>query len=74
MNNKKFSVEDLYNNDTENCYAALLSYLNSVPLGNARECASGKVWVELVGVLDIDGLPFEVTMSVEDYNNIKKIV
>lgn len=74
MNNKKFSLEDLYNNDIENCCVALLSYLNSVPLGNARECASGKVWVELVGVLDIDGLPFEITMSVEDYNNIKKIV
>jgi hypothetical protein len=24
-------------------------------------------------VLDIDGLPFEVVMSIEDYNNIKKL-
>lgn len=73
MNNERFSLEDLQNKDIENCYTALLSYLNAVPLGNARPCAFGKVWVELVGVLDIDGLPFEVIMSIEDYNNIKKL-
>lgn len=73
MGNKRFSLEDLQNKDTENCYIALLSYLNAIPLGNARPCALGKLWVELVGVLDIDGLPFEVVMSIEDYNNIKKL-
>ena len=70
MNNERFSLEDLQNKDVENCYTALLSYLNAVPLGNARPCAFGKLWVELVGVLDIDGLPFEIIMSIEDYKFI----
>lgn len=52
---------------------ALSSYLNAVPLGKARPSITGKVWVELVGVLDIDGLPFEILMSEEDYNNIKQV-
>lgn len=43
MSNKRFSLEDLQNKDTENCYIALLSYLNAIPLGNARPCALGKL-------------------------------
>jgi hypothetical protein len=43
MNKERFSLADLQNKDVENCYAALLSYLNAVPLGNARPCAFGKL-------------------------------
>jgi hypothetical protein len=70
----KITLEDLQNKDFEDSYNALLSYLNSIRIGNARESASDKVWVELDGVLDVDGLPFEILMNIEDYNNIKKIV
>lgn len=73
MLKNKIILEDLQNKDVEDCFCALLSYLNAIPLGNARSCTSGKLWVELDGVLDFDGLPFEIVMSVEDYNSIKKL-
>lgn len=69
----KLTLEDLQNKDFEDCYNALLSYLNAIPIGNARESSSDKVWVELDGVLDVDGLPFEILMNIEDFNNINKL-
>lgn len=39
----KITLEDLQNKDFEDCYTALLSYLNAIPIGNARESSSDKV-------------------------------
>lgn len=73
MNNNKSLFSYLQSIDTNICLTALESYLRAIKLGNARNSSSGKVLVEILGTLDIDGLPFEVAMDLEDYNNIKKL-
>lgn len=72
MNNKYFS-SNLQNKDVDICLTALESYMRAISFGKVRKSSSGKVLVEILGTLDIDGLPIEISMNIEDYNNIKKL-